>query len=55
MNLQRRRAALAKLSTPTAGQVYPLPPPHKRQALTAAFVIQPVESRLARAQGVAGA
>lgn len=51
MNAQRRERAAAKLATPVGPQTTPLPAPIKRQALTASVVLQPVQSRMARAAG----
>lgn len=51
MNAMRRAAAAAKLATPVGPQTTPLPAPVKRHAVTASVVLQPVESRMARAAG----
>lgn len=51
MNAQRRAEAAAKLDTPIGPQDYPPPARVKRQALVAPLSLQPVPSRLARAQG----
>jgi hypothetical protein len=51
MNQQRRDRAAAKLLTPIGAQDYPLPPPVKRHAITAALELSPTQARTSRLAG----